>query len=75
MCVLINKVCIYVYCSNIVYRSFNMMSKEKWKVIAAKTRQAQSLIFSPPSQSTSYFPSLFKLQRFLHSGDTLKRQL
>lgn len=52
-----------------------MMSKEKWKVIAAKTRQAQSLIFSPPSQSTSYFPSLFKLQRFLHSGDTLKRQL
>ena len=52
-----------------------MMPKEKWKVIAAKTRQTQSLIFSPPSQSTSYFPSLFKLQRFLHSGETLKRQL
>lgn len=33
-----------------------MMPKEKWKVIAAKTRQTQSLIFSPPSQSTSYFP-------------------
>lgn len=52
-----------------------MMPKEKWKVIAVKTRQAQSLIFSPPSQRTSYFPSLFKLQRFLHSADTLKRQL
>ena len=52
-----------------------MMPKEKWKVIAAKTRQTQSLIFSPPSQSTAYFPSLFKLQRFLHSGETLKRQL
>ena len=71
---LMNKFIINLY-SNIVYTSLNMMPKEKWKVIAAKTRQTQSLIFSPPSQSTSYFPSLFKLQRFLHSEETLKRHL
>lgn len=33
-----------------------MMPKEKWKVIAVKTRQAQSLIFSPPSQRHLIFP-------------------